>query len=116
MNPKKFTRDNFLAFMAEESVTDEDSTVISSHGMAQEVLDRFEAWLDRPPQIEDVMTLPVRVDNCQVLDAQNRVISTSQSPRVAEALAAKLNEEYVPDDDDPFHPDEEDEDEDEDES
>lgn len=112
---KEFTRDNFLAFMAEESVTDEDSTMISSHGMAEQVLERFDAWLTKPPELVAVVDLPVRqhLGNI-VIDRKGATVMTCTNAAIAEVMVAQMNAGYtVPEDDDPFHPDEDDEDEDE---
>lgn len=111
---KKFTRDNFLAFMAEESVADEDSTMISSHGMAELVLERFERWLNKPETVGNLIVLPVRQVGLEVYDAEGMEVMVCKSKVLAAALVAQLNPNYLPDDDEEdldLSEDEEDEDE-----
>lgn len=96
MKSKPFNHMQFKKFADQESTIAEDQ-FISHQDMAEQVLQRFEAWRTKE---EPVIHYPLTHKGVYVVDANNKHIARCASPKLANAMCAELMKGRVADDED----------------
>ncbi len=102
-----FGKPAFLEFIAKQSDDDRDDRYVSSQEMAEDVLWRFEAFLDEQNNPKPEIKLPVHVvpplsdsGSYRVRDAKGKDFGKYTDRVSAELVVAALNKDYEwPDDD-----------------